>query len=92
MNRFDITIGGTVFTETDEYTMTVGKKYLVFSERTGYFLGTYTYANRTLGAYEFVNCTCYETNYYGDLVLSDKPVRNEVVSMVHIIARENISV
>ncbi len=85
----DCTIGDRTYTECDEFTMTKGNTYLVHSDREGFFLGTYSYASRSIGAFIFQPSTCYEYNYYGELVPSKRAVKAEVsVCMTDIIVRE----
>ena len=89
MTICDVSIGGVTFTECDEYTLTVGTTYLVHSDRSGFFLGTYAYASRTLGAFIFEKCSFYQMNYYGQVVLSDKPDKEELaISMTEINTRK----
>jgi hypothetical protein len=88
MYFMDVTLGNHLYQECDEFTMTVGKTYLVHSDATGFFLGTYAYASRRLGAYIFHNCHFYTHDYYGNMVLSGQPDKADVtVSMVGIVAR-----
>lgn len=84
----DIEIDGHLYQECDEFTMKVGKTYLVHSDATGYFLGTYAYASRCMGGFLFRYCQFYKYDYYGSLVPSGLPNKAEMmVSMVGILTR-----
>jgi len=84
----EIILEGRVYSECDEFVMTVGKTYLVHSDTMGYFLGKYDYASRTLGAFAFRECKFYERNYHGDLVLSKQLNQDVMISMVGILVRQ----
>jgi len=85
----DVMIDDKVYMECDEFNMTPGHTYLVHSDSTGYFLGSYVDATRTYGAFIFNQCRFYTADYQGILVKSTKAdKKEEMVCMVGIIVRK----
>ncbi len=69
-----------MFVECDEYSMIVGNTYLVNSDRTGYFLGTYKgYRHLFTPIFVFENSQFYVRTNQGVLVASGKPYKTEIV-------------
>lgn len=92
MRIVECCIGDSTYVECDEYQLVRGNTYLVHTDRTGYFLGTFMGSLRLYRSeYVFHDCTFYKTNYRNVLVSST--YKKEVgVNLFSMITRENIKI
>jgi hypothetical protein len=62
-------IGSSLYLVCDEYKLVQGNTYLVHTDRTGYFLGTFMRSLRLYSSeYVFRNCTFYKPTHFKVLV------------------------